>query len=246
MPRANRYFVPGHVWHITHRCRKQEFLLQFQRDRLAWRYWLYQARRRYGLCVLDYIVTSNHVHLLVKDRGSGEIAASMRLIAGRTAQAYIRRKGRKGAFWEDRYHATAVETGRHLARCLVYIDMNLVRAGAVAHPAAWKVSGYHEIQSPAERYRIVDREALADALALKSIDVLAARHAEWIESALHEDQCVRDGRWSQAIAVGSEVFVQGVRAQLGIRAVERSVRIDDGIAHLAEEPAPYDAVTRQK
>jgi hypothetical protein len=20
MPRANRYFLPGHVWHITHRC----------------------------------------------------------------------------------------------------------------------------------------------------------------------------------------------------------------------------------
>ena len=27
MPRANRYFVPGYVWHITHRCHKQEFLL---------------------------------------------------------------------------------------------------------------------------------------------------------------------------------------------------------------------------
>jgi hypothetical protein len=23
MPRANRYFLPGHVWHITHQCRSQ-------------------------------------------------------------------------------------------------------------------------------------------------------------------------------------------------------------------------------
>ena len=29
MPRANRYFLPGHVWHITHRCHKKEFLLKF-------------------------------------------------------------------------------------------------------------------------------------------------------------------------------------------------------------------------
>jgi putative transposase len=245
MPRANRYFLPGHVWHITHRCHKQEFLLKFQRDRLAWRYWLYQARRRYGLCALDYIVTSNH-YLLVKDRGEGEIAASMRLIASRTAQAYNRRKGRKGAFWEDRYPATAVETGQHLARCLVYIDLNRVCAGVVRHPAEWKVSGYHDIQSPPDRYRVVDRQALADALELERMEVLAARHAEWVENALHQNPSVRNARWSHAIAVGSEAFVQGVHAQLGIRAVDRSVRVEDGIAHLAEDRAPYNAFTRPK
>ena len=33
MPRVNRYFMPGHVWHITHRCHRQEFRLKFARDR---------------------------------------------------------------------------------------------------------------------------------------------------------------------------------------------------------------------
>jgi putative endonuclease len=37
------------------------------------------------------------------------------------------RKRRKGAFWEDRYHATAIETGRHLVQCLVYIDLYPVK-----------------------------------------------------------------------------------------------------------------------
>jgi len=27
MPRANRHFLPGFVWHLTHRCHKREFLL---------------------------------------------------------------------------------------------------------------------------------------------------------------------------------------------------------------------------
>ena len=31
MPRARRYFLPGHVWHITHRCHQQEFFLKFAR-----------------------------------------------------------------------------------------------------------------------------------------------------------------------------------------------------------------------
>src|SRR5258708_1022291 len=47
----------------------------------------------------------------------------------RTAHEYNERKGRQGAFWEDRYHATAIETGKHLHHCLVYIDLNMVRAG---------------------------------------------------------------------------------------------------------------------
>jgi hypothetical protein len=28
MPRANRYRVPGQVWHLTHRCHKREFPLE--------------------------------------------------------------------------------------------------------------------------------------------------------------------------------------------------------------------------
>jgi putative transposase len=71
MPRANRHFLAGYIWHITHRCHKRQFLLKFARDRRCWMYWLFEARRRYGLCVLNYIVTSNHIHLLVKDRADG-------------------------------------------------------------------------------------------------------------------------------------------------------------------------------
>jgi putative transposase len=80
--------------------------------------------------VLGYAVTANDIHLLVRNA----IAESMQLIAGRTAQEYNQRKNRQGAFWEDRYHATAVEADEHLRRCLVYIDLNMVRAGAVKHP----------------------------------------------------------------------------------------------------------------
>ncbi len=125
MPRANRHALPDHIWRITHRCHKKAFLLKFARDRRRWLHGLFEARKRYGLSVLNDIVTSNPIHLLVRDCGHGEIAQGMQLIAGRTGQTYNQRKGRKGAFWEDRYHATAVETGEYLARCLVTIDVNI-------------------------------------------------------------------------------------------------------------------------
>ena len=55
MARAKRHYIPGYVWHITHRCHKREFLLKFPRDRRRWIEWLYQAKKRYsGLSVLNY------------------------------------------------------------------------------------------------------------------------------------------------------------------------------------------------
>jgi len=69
-----------------------------------------------------------YVHLLVVDDGTGDVISnSMQLVAGRTGQEYNQRKNRKGAYWEDRYHATAVESGDHLARCMVYIDIHPVK-----------------------------------------------------------------------------------------------------------------------
>jgi len=44
---------------------------------------LFESKKRFGLTVLDYIVTSNHIHLLVEDGAKQEMAQGMQLIAGR-------------------------------------------------------------------------------------------------------------------------------------------------------------------
>jgi putative transposase len=243
MPRANRYRLAGHVWHLTERCHRKHFLLKFARDRRAWIKWLYEARKRFGLSVLNYQVTSNHVHLLALDRGEDEIARSMQLIAGCVGRAYNRRKRRLGAFWEDCYHATAVDTDEHLARCFTYIDLNMVRAGVVDHPRHWPEAGYHEIQRPPERYRIIDREALCALLATTD-EKLAALQNEWIEAALAKGNPDREPQWSEAVAVGRRCFVEAVQRDLGARAQYRHVEDIDG-ASVLRDPAPaYGAHSR--
>ena len=158
MARANRHYIPGHVWHLTHRCHKREFLLKFGKDRLRWMQWLFEAKKRYGLVILNYVVTSNHVHLIVHGKDGGEtIPKSIQLLAGRTGQEYNQRKKRKGAFWEDRYHATAIEAGEHLLRCLVYVDLNMVRSGVVSHPEQWPHGGYNEIQRPRRKNILITK-----------------------------------------------------------------------------------------
>jgi putative transposase len=114
MARAKRHYIPNQIWHITQRCHKREFLLIFKQDRQRWIQWLFEAERRFGLVVLNYVVTSNHIHLLLKDDCDHRtIPPAMGLIAGRTAQQYNQRKKRKGAFWQDSGHANAIKLGCH-------------------------------------------------------------------------------------------------------------------------------------
>ena len=235
MPRAHRHFIPGYVWHITHRCHQRKFLLKFTRDRRRYLHWLFQAKKRFGLCVLNYIVTSNHIHLLVKDTGSNVIAESMQLIAGRTAQEYNQRKGKQGAFWEDRYHATAVQADEHLHRCLAYIDLNMVRAGVVNHPGEWRESGFSEIQNPPKRYAIIDLKSLSK---LSGLDVRDFQrvHRQWVEQGMENGLASRDDRWSESIAVGRLTFIENVKSELGFRAAHREV-VEGDKTYALREPA---------
>lgn len=235
MPRANRLHIPGQIWHITHRCHKREFLFKFARDRKRWVHWLFEARKRYGLVILDYMVTSNHVHLLVEDDDSDAISKSLQLVAGRTAQEFNNRKGRKGAYWEDRYHATAIESGEHLLRCLVYIDMNMVRAGVVSHPSQWVHSGYHEVQTPPLRYALINRRRLIELSGIADGDRMRAVHREWIDQAVADGNHVRDAEWSHAVAIGSAGFVGEMKEKLRHEAVGRRV-MEVGDDHVLREP----------
>jgi REP element-mobilizing transposase RayT len=225
MARANRHFIPGYVWHITHRCHKKDFLLKFVRDRKRWIDWLFEAKKRFDLGVLNYMVTSNHIHLLVHDvKGRDTIPKSVQLVAARTAQEYNNRKQRKGAFWEDRYHATAVEKNFHLNRCLVYMDLNMVRAGVVDHPRKWPFSGYKEIQNPPHRYRIIDLDRLVMLMGFTNLKDFQLAHKRWIEASLSAGDLERESLWTESLAVGSKSFIAKTKKRLGIKARGRAIR----------------------
>ena len=240
MARANRHHIPNQVWHITHRCHKKEFLLKFARDRRRWYHWLFEAKKRFGLRVLNYAVTSNHIHLLVQDTEPDVIPHSLQLIAGRTGQEYNIRKSRQGAFWEDRYHATAIEGNEHLIRCLVYLDLNMVRAGVVNHPVEWDMNGYNEIQHPPQRYSVIDREALMRLCGFRDSEKFPTQYRQWVQTAIAEATSFREPCWTESIAVGSKDFIVKTQLTLGIHAKGRRVMENSGgRCFLREETVPY-------
>ena len=180
------------------------------------------------------------------DGGRETIPKSIQLIAGRTGQEYNQRKNRGGAFWEDRYHATAVEDGDHFRRCLVYIDINMVRAGVVNHPAQWPFGGYNEIQSPRRKNVLINYDRLAGILGMQSYDEVKRNHKMWVEEELVANKKQREERWTKSIAVGSREFVDSVKLSLAGRANGRKVQGDETGYQLREPSETYNALLKGK
>ena len=159
----------------------------------------------------------------------------MQLVAGRTAQEYNQRKKRKGAFWEDRYHATAVDKEDYLARCMCYIDLNMVRAGVVSYPEDWCWSGYHEIQNPPQRYAVIDKKALLELFSVNDFEQYQQIQKGWIDNALKAKDNQRIPAWTQSLAVGSRDYVGKVKSALALAGRYRAV-MGEGDVHTLKEP----------
>lgn len=147
---------------------------------------------------------------------------------------YNQRKNRKGAFWEDRYHATAVQKDSHLIRCMVYIHLNMIRAGVVEHPSQWPFCGHNEIRNPPGRYSLIDRPRLMRLLGMDDSDQLSETYERWTKDALGRNGHFRDGKWSESIAVGTKSFVEKTKERCGIRALGRQVVKTSDVYELKE------------
>ncbi len=192
---------------------------------------------------MDYMVTSNHIHLLVNDhRGQDVIPKSIQLLAGRIGQECNVRKKRNSAFWQDRYHATAVETGEHLIRCIVYTDLNMVRTGTINHPSQWSWCGYNDIQNPRRKNILIDYEKLRELAGYDTFDIFQTAHRKWIDSSLASFENKRESMWTESIATGSNTFVKKILSELRSQAKGRKI-IDDGqVFQIREEMEPYNAL----
>jgi len=214
MPRANRYFIPGQVYHLTHRCHNREFLLRFARDRNDYRMKLRQGLKQFELSLLDYCITSNHVHLMASAEDVEQISRFMQMVEGEFAQRYNRRKKRSGAYWEDRFHSTIIQPGGHLAGCMVYIALNMVRCRVVPHPREWPWCGYQELMGLRQRFRILDLERILALLGVSNAAEFQKHYEAMIRERIAKDELKRDPRWTEAIAVGSEPFVRNVASRI--------------------------------
>ena len=239
MPRANRYILPGYVYHLTHRCHNRSFLLRFAIDRNAYLLRLRKSAREYQISILNYSLTCNHTHMLAITHRINSISRLMQKLEGQFAVHYNLRKDRSGAFWGERFHCTMVESGEHLWNCMKYIDLNMVRAGVVGHPVDWRWCGYHELVGRRRRYRLLDLRRVVELFAQAEQASFAQTYEAAIAQAIAERRLNREPIWTQSIAVGSKSFVRGIaHVTKKRRRLEMEENVD-GVWYLREAEVTY-------
>jgi putative transposase len=95
-------------------------------------------------------------------------------------------------------------------RCLIYIDLNMVRVGVVGHPSKWSHGGHNEIQFPRRKNIIIACDRLHRLAGFKDYESFASAHRKWVQDSIDKNDSKRDGRWSGSIMVDFRYLLESV------------------------------------
>jgi putative transposase len=145
MARLPRLSVPGYPYHIIQRGNNREVIFSCAADRQVLLDLLHEYGSRFGVAVHAYVLMDNHYHLLVTPQSPESLPKMMQSLGRRYVRHFNDTHGRSGTLWEGRYKSALIQTDRYLLACMVYMDLNPVRAGMVAHPRAypWSSHGHY-------------------------------------------------------------------------------------------------------
>ena len=87
----------------------------------------------------------------------------------------------------------------------------MVRADEVDHPLSWVCSGFSEVQQSPKRYRLIDLPALLALCGFSRQADFQQAYRQWVDEALQSGLAMRDARWTEALAVGSQAFAEKIK-----------------------------------
>jgi putative transposase len=142
MARLPRLTVPGYPHHIIQRGNNRQAIFGGTADYELLLALIDEHARKQQVAIHGYVLMSNHFHLLATPETLEGIPQLMQAVGRRYVRNYNLRHARTGTLWEGRYRSTLIQAERYLVACMVYMDLNPVRAGLVAEPAEYPWSSF--------------------------------------------------------------------------------------------------------
>jgi len=111
----------------------------------------------------------------------------------RFSRWYNRRTGNEGHVWSDRFRSVMLEDGRALLACMVYVELNSVRAGLVQRPEEFRYCGLNHLLTGGRASAWLDHETLSRILDPSNLLTLTgALTLESIKGETHQSQAQRE------------------------------------------------------
>jgi putative transposase len=111
-------------------------------DHEVFLYCVRDALAKFPVHLHAYVLMKNHVHFLATPASPHALPGVMQAVGRRYVRYFNDRYQRTGTLFEGRYKSLMVDDERYWFTCMRYIELNPVRAGIVAAPAAYRWSSY--------------------------------------------------------------------------------------------------------
>ena len=212
MARLPRLTVTGYPHHVILRGNNRQAIFKTPSDYQRLLNLLEEHSRTQGVDIHAYVLMSNHVHLLLTPQQDQALPKMMQAVGRSYVQTFNKIHGRTGTLWEGRYRSTLIQTERYLLACMVYIDLNPVRAHMVEQPQDYPWSSYPHYTGR-KTDRLITPHAMYWALGNTPFAREAA-YAELVHAGISADQqsALTDATLS-GWALGDDAFVAGLGAQ---------------------------------
>jgi putative transposase len=142
MARLPRLTVTGYPHHVILRGNNRQDIFRTAADYQRMLALLFEHSRAHHVDIHAYVLMGNHLHLLLTPQEDQGLPKMMQALGRSYVQAFNKAHARTGTLWEGRYRSTLIQTERYLLACMVYIDLNPVRAQLVTQPEDYAWSSY--------------------------------------------------------------------------------------------------------
>ena len=145
MARLPRLTVPGYPHHLIQRGNNRQAIFAATADYETLQSMLDDNARKFEVELHAYVLMTNHFHLLATPATAVGLPLLMQAVGRRYVRYFNQRQGRSGTLWEGRYRSTLIQADRYLLACMVYMDLNPVRAGIAqtAKDYPWSSHGHY-------------------------------------------------------------------------------------------------------
>ena len=142
MARQPRLTVAAYPHHVIQRGNDRQAIVRDDADRERLLALWQEHALTFKVAIHAYVIMDNHFHLLLTPETDDGLPQMMQAVGRAYVRYFNLRHQRTGTLWEGRYRSNLIETERYLLACMVYIDLNPVRAGMVAQPVDFKWSSH--------------------------------------------------------------------------------------------------------
>lgn len=142
MARLPRLTLPGYPHHIIQRGNNRQAIFHSTADRQFLLDLLRENATKFGVAIHAYVLMTNHFHVLATPGTADGLPQMMQAVGRRYVRLFNDSNHRSGTLWEGRYKSTLIQADRYLLACMVYLDLNPVRAGLSTRAGDFTWSSY--------------------------------------------------------------------------------------------------------